>query len=150
MGFALTLSAVDRTLAFLYSSATTAGRPGHLVKNLAFLTDAYHTRAWLDTTARLRQAGEWDSQLGANSSHSRPQKVGQGPKDRVQLSAWSAVGELAKATENDLRILTSYQEQRKLPFTRLTMSQPASPKKKHRIFMKLVGKAKVRPSDLKH
>jgi hypothetical protein len=142
---------VDQTLAILYSSAVTAGHPGHLISNLAFLTDVYQTRAWLDTKACHRRAGEWQSQASKSGNQGSKKSPGLTSMDHIQLSAWSALGELALATEDDVRMLVGQQEQRGLPFARLTIprSTPESPKKSQQLLVKYVGKSIARPHELK-
>lgn len=141
---------MDRTLAILYSSAISAGRPGHLINNLAFLTDVYQTRAWLDVKACRWRAGEWKSQASKSGQKASKKSSHFTSMDHVQLSAWSALGELALATQNDIHMLVGQQEQRSLPFARLTIPRctPESPKKSQRL-VKFVGRSIARPHELK-
>jgi hypothetical protein len=146
-------SIVDRTLALLLSSSTTAGPLNRFVRNLSILTDVYHTRLAADASARRGLAGVWNGQAVSKNIAQVTQKrnATPTPKERVQLSAWSALGELALAAENDTRILVGRQEHRKLPFTRLSVQRRSggAHKKNQRLLYDFIGRAHVRPRGLK-
>jgi len=146
-------SAVDRTLALLLSSSTTAGPLNRFIRNLSMLTDVYHTRLALDISARQKLVGEWNGQdMAKNIAQAkRRRKATLTPKERVQLSAWSALGELALAAENDALILVGRQENRKLPFTRIASFRRSlgARKKSLRHLYSFIGKMSLRPRGLK-
>lgn len=142
---------VDKTLALLYSSATTAGIPRDLVRNISLLTDIYHVRAWADKQASRRAAGVWN---GLKPPPVEPEKKRKeqpiSSRERIQLSAWSALGELVCATETDIGIMAGRQEQMSYGFTRKTMYRPSFPlKKTHLRLYNIVGRSDARPRDLK-
>lgn len=139
---------MDRTLSLLYSSATSAGGPSHLIKNLAYLTDAYHTRLHYDTVANQKHAGQWDGQIPPQNSAKLSKKR---IPDPIHLSAWSALGELVAASEKDLHIVAGYQEQQETPIKRSAIPRPScgAPRKTQRIYYRFIGRGQLRPKDLK-
>jgi hypothetical protein len=142
---------VDRTLSLLHSSATASGIPRDLVRNLGLLTDIYRTRVWADKLAIRRAAGVWNGQ-GEPAIEPAKQKRDKplSPRENIQLSGWSALGELVRATEADLRIIAGRQEQRKVPFVRKTVHRPTAPlKRAQKLLYNVVGRSDVRPRDLK-
>jgi hypothetical protein len=66
----------------------------------------------------------------------------------VHLNAWSSLGELTLATAEDLRIIVGLQEQLKYSFSRITLPRRIVKAKERRLF-RFVGKAVVRPRELK-
>jgi hypothetical protein len=147
-------SIVDRTLALLLSSSTSSGPLNRFVRNLSMLTDAFHTRVAADILAHGRLAGKWNGQDMSKNIDQATRKrkaTTPSPKDMIQLSAWSALGELALAAENDARILVGRQEQRKFPFVRLSVQRRkgAPYKKDQRHVYNFIGRANARPQGLK-
>jgi hypothetical protein len=146
-------SIVDRTLALLLSSSTTSGPLNRLIRNLSTLTDIYHTRLVADMSARRGLAGVWNGQSVPKNTAQATQRrnATPTPKERVQLSAWSALGELALAAENDARILVGRQEHRELPYTRRSVQRRTGgpDKKNQRHLYSFIGRANVRPRGLK-
>lgn len=130
----------------LHSSATTGGPLKRLVRNISTLTDVYRTRVATDTSARQRQAGEWNGQVVTQVVRKKAGLPNE--REKIQLSAWSALGELVVATENDMRCLLGRQEQRSLAFTRLPMLRRAVSRDKKGVY-NLIGRMNTRPSRLK-
>lgn len=97
-------------------------------------------------------AGTWNGQdISLNSRNAPKVNDKTGERDRVQRMAWSALGEIAVAAENDLRIHCGQLEDRVLPFKRLTMPRrtPYGPTKRLRTTVSFVGKKMVRPKELR-
>ncbi|KAG9027979.1 hypothetical protein FS842_004827 [Serendipita sp. 407] len=142
---------VDRTLSILHSSATSAGHCTRLMRNFAFLTDVYRTRAWLDDVARQRRAGTWDTQaVESNSVPSKRSVKAPMDRDRIFLGGWSTLGEIAVATENDLRMIVGSQEQRELEFKRLNLPRRKHPYRRElTCIIQPVGTSNPRPRELK-
>ncbi|PVG02557.1 hypothetical protein CPB86DRAFT_865200 [Serendipita vermifera] len=139
---------LNRTLLLLHSSATSAGQPKKLIKNLSLLTDAYHTRAYLDESALKRKAGQWNPENIVKPSKLKNKTSANLARDEVHLNAWSSLGELALAAAGDLRIIVSRQERVKHSFSRVTMPRRIVGAKERRLF-RFVGKSAVRPKELK-
>lgn len=137
---------LDRTLAILLSSATTGGQLKRLVRNLSTLTDVYRTRVAADVSARHRRAGEWNGQKVTPVTVKKV--VLPNEREEIQMSAWSALGELVLAAENDTQCLLGRQEQRKLAFTRLSVPRRVFTQNQRGIY-NVVGKTVPRPSHLK-
>ena len=117
-----------------------------LVRNLSTLTDVYRTRADADATVRHKRAGEWDGQNLAKAS--RKNLATPTSQEKVQLSAWSALGELVLAAENDTRTTLGRQEQRLLDYTRMSATRRVLRRNQRGIY-NLVGKTIARPLRLK-
>lgn len=117
------------------------------------LTDTYHTRLAADVSAHQRLAGTWNGQDKSKkvARVTQNRNATPTPKERVQLSAWSALGELALAAENDARILVGRQEHRKFPFTRLSVQRRSGGphKRNQRHLYNLIGRVNARPRGLK-
>jgi hypothetical protein len=117
------------------------------------LTDTFHARVAADLLAHRKLAGEWDGQdMRKNIANAaRKRNPIRTPRDRIQLSAWSALGELVLAAENDARILVGRQEKRKFSLMRLTvLRRGRKPFKRNlRYSYNLIGRVVVRPRGLR-
>ncbi|KAG8829921.1 hypothetical protein FRC17_005781 [Serendipita sp. 399] len=104
-----------------------------------------------DQVARQRRAGTWDAQAAERKPSTPSKPSSTMDRDHVLLNGWSALGELAVATENELRVVVGSQEQRELDFKRLTLPRRKqhSYKQEMNRTIHLVGTSNARPRELK-
>lgn len=134
-----------------YASGTNRGLLYLLTRNLARLTDVYRTRLHLDDAARQMRAGKWDPQNPIKSTKVPPKATKTvTKKEAIQLSGWSALGEVVLAAEADRNIHLGRQSPPVDAFFKRRTIKRSPPRRRAVILRsRVVSGLEVRPKDLR-